>query len=140
MTEQYAQQVTELIRGRAVALDETAEFVCMEPETDRRQSTREAQAQPCSYEMVDQLGSEAIVVETGHAVALNRSAGGVRLLMSRAPEAAQYIEIHTAPILGRRAAYLFEVRWTKPVRNESEGGLYLVGCRRTFGPCHYVQF
>jgi len=62
------------------------------------------------------------------------------LLMSRIPDEGQCIELHSMPVLGRRAAYLLEVRWTKPVRIESEGELYLVGCQRTFGPCHYFQF
>jgi len=60
--------------------------------------------------------------------------------MPRAPETGRYVEVHTGPTVGRRAAYLFEVRWSKPLPIESEGDLYLVGCQRTFGPLHYFQF
>jgi hypothetical protein len=140
MAEQHMEQRTRLIRERGVAQGAIAEFVWTGPEGELRQSTREAQCQPCSYQMIDHLGGQAIIIETGQAIALDRSAGGVRLLMSRAPEAGQYIEIHTAPVLGRRAAYLFEVRWTKPIRLQSEGGLYVGGCCRTFSPCHYFEF
>ncbi|HSB44030.1 MAG TPA: hypothetical protein VLD60_03410 [Nitrospira sp.] len=134
------QQVTRLIRERGVAQGGTAEFVWTGPEGELRQTARVAQCQPCSYQMIDHVGGQAIVIETGHAIALDRNAGGVRLLMSRAPEAGQYIEIHTAPVLGRRAAYLFEVWWTKLFRLESKGGRYVAGCCRTFGPCNYFQF
>jgi hypothetical protein len=35
---------------------------------------------------------------------------------------------------------VFEIRWTKPVRVESLGNLYLVGCQLIFGSCHYLSF
>lgn len=61
------------------------------------------------------------------------------LMMSHAPEADRYLEVHTNPLVGKRTAYLVQVRWTKPVRIGTNGGLVLVGCRCTFGPYQYFQ-
>ncbi len=71
---------------------------------------------------------------------LNRSTEGMLLLMGRAPLAKQLIEVYTPRSRWSRTANVFEARWTRPVRVESHGNLYLVGCRRTFGPCHYLSF
>ncbi len=62
------------------------------------------------------------------------------LFMALAPHAKQLMEVHTARFRWGWAANLFEVRWTKPVPVESFGNLYMVGCRRIFGPCHYLSF
>lgn len=55
-------------------------------------------------------------------------------MMSHAPESDRYLEVHTNPVVGRRTAYLVQMRWTMPVRNGANGGLLLVGCPCTFGP------
>ena len=109
------------------------------PDVDLRQSRRQVQLEGCTYQMVEHLGGEALVIETGQAISVNRSVGGMLFMMSHAPEADRYLEVHTHPVVGRRTAYLMQVRWTKPVRNGANGGLVLVGCRRMFGPYQYFQ-
>jgi len=140
MTPQVVQQVTRQLRARAIISSGVAGGMSLKQPIELRQAGREVKVQMCSYQLVDRVGSEGFVIESGEAVTINRSNGGMLLLMSRAPLAGQYLEIHTEPTHGRRAAYVFEARWSKPVTVESEGDLYLVGCRRTFGPCRYFEF
>ena len=94
----------------------------------------------CSYEVLEVIDEKSFVIEDGKAFALNRSTEGMLLIMALAPHAKQLIEVHTLRSGWGRTANVFEVRWTRPVQVESFGNLYLVGCRRIFGPCHYLSF
>ena len=94
----------------------------------------------CSYEVLEAINEESVVIEQGEAFALNRSTEGMLLLMGHAPYAKQLIEVHTARSGWGRTVNVFETRWAKPVQVEALGNLYLVGCRRMFGPCHYLSF
>ena len=94
----------------------------------------------CSYEMFEATEEESVVIEKGVAFALNRSTEGMLLLMGQAPHMKQLIEMYTPRSRWSRTANVFEARWTRPVPVESLGNLYLVGCRRTFGPRHYLSF
>jgi hypothetical protein len=76
--------------------------------------------------VLEAIEKKSAVIERGKAIALNRSTEGMLLFMGRAPHAKPLIEVH--------------VRWIRPVQVESFGDLYLVGCRRMFGPCHYLSF
>jgi hypothetical protein len=93
----------------------------------------------CSYEVLEVIDEESAIIEQGKAFAINRSTEGMLLFMALAPHTKQLIEVHN-PRSGRGwTANVFEVRWTRPVPVESFGNLYLVGCRRIFGPCHYLS-
>ena len=94
----------------------------------------------CSYEMLEVINEDSVVIEQGEAIAVNRSTEGMLLFMGMAPHAKQLIEVHTSRLGWGRTANVFEARWTRQVRVESLGDLYLVGCRRIFGPCHYLSF
>lgn len=62
------------------------------------------------------------------------------LLIAMAPHAKQLIEVHTLRSGWGRTVNVFETRWTRAVQVKSFGNLYLVGCHRIFGPCHYLSF
>ena len=94
----------------------------------------------CSYEMLEVINEDSVVIEQGEAIAVNRSTEGMLLFMGMAPHAKQLIEVHTSRLAWGRTANVFEARWARQVRVESLGDLYLVGCRRIFGPCHYLSF
>ena len=94
----------------------------------------------CSYEALKVLKGESVVIEQGTAVALNRSTEGMLLFMRQAPQPKQLIEVHTLRSGWGQTANVFEVRWARPVQVESFENLYLVGCQRIFGPCHYLSF
>jgi hypothetical protein len=140
MTREVAQQDNRQLNRPAVSRRRVDGCIPWSKTMDRRGASRVERYQAYSYERVERFENEAAVIETGRVFTVNQSAGGMLLLMSRVPDEGQCVELHSMPILGQRTAYLLEVRWTKPVRIESEGELYLVGCQRTFGPCHYFQF
>ena len=94
----------------------------------------------CSYEMLEVVNEDSVVIEQGEAIAVNRSTEGMLLFMGMAPHAKQLIEVHTSRLGWGRTANVFEARWARQVRVESLGDLYLVGCRRIFGPYHYLSF
>lgn len=94
----------------------------------------------CSYEVLEAIEEESVVIEQGETVALNRSAEGILLFMRQAPHSKQLIEVHTSRSGWGKTIHVFDVRWIRPVLVESFGSLYLVGCRRIFGPCHYLSF
>ena len=94
----------------------------------------------CSYEIREAIGGESVVIGEGGAFVVNRSKEGILLLMALAPQAKQLIEVHTSYSRWRKTLSIFEPRWTKTRQVESHGDLYLVGCRRTVGPCAYWSF
>ncbi len=106
----------------------------------RRSEARMEYRGICSYEVLEAIDEESVVIEQGEAFPINRSTEGMLLLMGQARQAKQLIEVHTRRSGWGRTANVFEVRWTRPVQVESLGSLYLVGCRRIFGPCHYLSF
>ena len=106
----------------------------------RRCEARMRHRYMCSYEMLEATEEESVVIEKGVAFALNQSTEGMLLLMGQVPYVKQLIEVYTPRSRWSRTANVFEARWTRPVPIESLGNLYLVGCRRTFGPRHYLSF
>jgi hypothetical protein len=94
----------------------------------------------CSFEMLEAIDEDSVVIEQGEAVVLNRSTEGILLFMGQAPHEKQLIEVHMSRIGWGRTANVYEARWARQVRVESLGNLYLAGCRRIFGPCHYLSF
>jgi len=76
---------------------------------------------------------EGATLEEGHGTAVNDSATGMRLLLGIAPPIGQLLEIQTSYLTLGRAICLVEVCWTKPLRQDAQGALYLVGCRLNFG-------
>jgi len=106
------------------------------PRCGERTESRRA----CSYEVQQVIDGESVVVNRGETVTLNRSEEGVLLVMTRPPHLNQAIEVHTRRALWGRTAHVYEARWAKSVHMESLGNVYLVGCRRVVGPCHYLSF
>ena len=94
----------------------------------------------CSYEIREAIGGESVVIGEGGAFVVNRSKKGVLLLTAFPLHAKQLIEVHISRSGWRRTLSVFEPRWTKSRQVESRGDLYLVGCRRKFGPCDYWSF
>ena len=106
----------------------------------RRGEARVEYQSMCTYEILEADDAQSVVIEQGEAFALNRSTEGILLVMGKAPQNKQSIEVHTSRFGWGKTVNVFEVRWSKPVQVEALGHLYLVGCRRTFGPCHYLSF
>jgi hypothetical protein len=117
-----------------------AAMPAMAPSLGRRCEARKDYQCLCSYEVLEAIEEQSVVITQGKAVALNRSTQGMLLFMRQAPHAKQLIEVHTPRSRWCRTMMVLDVRWTRLVQVESFGDLYLVGCRRTFGPCHYLSF
>ena len=79
---------------------------------------------------------DGVILEEGRGTAVNDSPTGIQLLLGLAPSKEQLLEIQTSDSTCRRAVYLAEVCWTKLLREEAKGALYLVGCRLNFGAVH----
>jgi hypothetical protein len=108
------------------------------PETtaylERRAEVRMDYKQCCSYEVLEAIEEESVVIRQGEAFALNRSKEGMLLLMGQALFDRQLFEVQGSHPRSGRTVNVFETRWARPIPVESLGKLYLVGCQRIFGP------
>jgi hypothetical protein len=138
--DQHRARIEQAIRRPGLRKNSVRVSAAPKDEGERRREPRVEQWQPCSYEASESSGEKLPVTQTGEAVALDRSQEGILLLMEQAPKPTKLLEVHTSQSLGRKTLLVFDVRWVKPVQVPSVGRYYLVGCRRTFGPYHYVQF
>jgi hypothetical protein len=100
---------------------------------ERRRETRSPRISPCTYGLMRSVDRDGGILEEGHGTAVNDSPTGMRLLLGVAPSKGQLLEIQTGHSTLGRAICLVEVCWTKPLREDEEGALYLVGCRQNFG-------
>jgi hypothetical protein len=106
---------------------------------ERRREARKDYGRMCSYEMVESIEENSVDIRQGEVFALNRSKEGMLLLMSQAPQEKQLIEVHSPRSRWGRSVNVFEARWASPLPVESLGNLYLIGCRRIFGPLRYLS-
>ncbi|HJS66805.1 MAG TPA: hypothetical protein VJ760_05675 [Nitrospiraceae bacterium] len=104
--------------------------------TERRREIRSPRISPCTYGLTRSVDQEGTILEEGHGTAVNDSSTGLRLLLSIAPSKGQILEVQTSHSTRGCATCLVEVCWTKPLREDAEGTLYLVGCRLNFGSTH----
>ena len=103
---------------------------------ERRREARNVRISPCTYGLMRSVDRDGANLEEGHGTAVNDSPTGMRLLLGVAPSKGQLLEIQTGHSTLGRAICLVEVCWTKPLREDAEGALYLVGCRLNFGAMH----
>lgn len=87
----------------------------------------------CAYEICESGGGGAETIQQGQAFTLNRSAHGILLLMGDVPQVNQLIGIYNVRLGWRRSTMVYQVRWTRSLRVESQGDLFLVGCRQVTG-------
>jgi hypothetical protein len=100
---------------------------------ERRRETRSPRMSPCTYGLMRSIDRDGVTLEEGCGTAVNDSPGGMRLLLGIAPSKGQCLEIQADDRTLMRAVYLVDVCWTKLLREEAQGALYLVGCRLNFG-------
>jgi hypothetical protein len=104
---------------------------------ERRREVRTVLMRPCTFGMMHSTDGGVATLVEGEGTVVNDSATGMRLLLGMAPPAGKLLEIQTDQSLLKHSVYLVEVCWTKPVREDAQGHLYLVGCRLMFGPSLY---
>ena len=98
---------------------------------NRRQEARVEDCHDCEFEICES-GAGGTSIQ-GHVFTLNRSAHGILLMMGEAPRLDQVIEVYNAKLGWRRSMMVYHVRWTRSVHIQSQGTLFLVGCRLTVG-------
>lgn len=107
---------------------------------DRRQEGRVDGAKICAYSLCEAIEGERVVIEQGEVYSLNRSESGILLLMGSQPRIRQLLELHVPQVQLEYVVNLYEVRWSKVLRVESQGNLFLVGCRLLLEASRYCTF
>ena len=76
-------------RGQNVGNNDVAQVTAEMPATtipsERRREVRRAYRKVCSYEVLEAIGEESVVIRQGEVFALNRSREGILILMGQAP-------------------------------------------------------
>ena len=99
---------------------------------ERRREARSPKISPCIYGLMRAVDRDGVMLEEGRGTAVNESPTGLRLLLGIAPDPGQLLEVETINSTFSCGLYLAEVCWTKPLREDEQGVLYLVGCRVNF--------
>lgn len=106
----------------------------------RRGEMRVNETKLCTYSLSEPIDQGQVSLLQGEAYCVNRSRQGILLMMGDQPREGQLLEVHLREGLWRYSATVYEVRWASAVSIESQGELYLVGCRRVFCAAPYLKF
>jgi hypothetical protein len=106
----------------------------------RRREARVNEQKVCAYSLCESLDGEGVTIEQGKVYCINRSEHGILVLMGSRLRKGQLLELHVAETRWEYSLSLYEVQWTKIVPVESQGELFLVGCRLVFGASRYWAF
>jgi hypothetical protein len=123
-------------KAAAVGACQGAETSCL----SRRREVRVNEQKVCAYSLCESLNGEQVTIEQGEVYCINRSEHGILVLMGSRPRSRQLLELHVAETRWEYSLSLFEVQWTKSIPIESQGELFLVGCRLVFGAFRYWAF
>ena len=110
------------------------------PFAARRQEARVNESKVCAYSLCESIEGERVALEQGEVYSLNRSEHGILVLMGSQPRNGQLLELHVAETRWEYSLNLYEVQWTKVIPVESQGHLFLVGCRLLLGASRYWAF
>ena len=107
------------------------------PMTDYQEShsERAAMLRPIPYEMVTPVEAPAASTQSGKALSLNISSGGMLVLMDQGPAIEQVMKVYVpTPISMTETPTLAEVRWTRKLvfGNPNGNGAYFVGLKFMF--------
>ncbi len=106
---------------------------------ERRRETRHQRISLCTYGLMSSVDRDGGILEEGQGAAVNESPTGLRLLLGVAPSKGQLLEIQTGHSTLGHAICLAVVCWTKLLREDAQGVLYLVGCRVSFDATHGIS-
>ncbi|HEY6973497.1 MAG TPA: hypothetical protein VI359_04250 [Nitrospiraceae bacterium] len=120
-----------------ISADESAARRTKTDTPERRREVRTVRMRLCTFGMMHATERGVVTLEEGEGTVVDDSGTGMRLLLGIAPLEKQLLEIQTVQSFLKRSIYLVEVCWTKPVREDAQGRLFLVGGRLLFGPSHY---
>lgn len=106
----------------------------------RREEMRVNETRLCTYSISESVGQEPVSILQGEAYCVNWSRHGLLVMMGDQPREGQLLEVHRRESAWQYSAAVYEVRWTQVLPIESQGELYLVGCRLVFSPAPYWKF
>ena len=106
----------------------------------RRGEMRVNETRLCTYSLSEPVDQDQVSLLQGEAYCVNRSRQGLLVMMGDQPRPGQMLEVHQRESSWRYSAAVYEVRWTSVLPIESQGELYLVGCRLVFQPAPYWKF
>jgi hypothetical protein len=107
------------------------------PMTDcqKNHGERAALLRPIPYEMTTPVEGPTASTQSGKALSLNISSGGMLILMDQAPYVEQVLKVYVpTPIIAAETPTLAEVRWTRrlPFGKTNGNGAYFVGLKFMF--------
>lgn len=108
--------------------------------SNRRREARVQESSVCVYGLCESIDGGRVVIEQGEAFGLDRSERGILVLMGSQPRKQQLLELHVPRTRWEYALNLYEVQWTKTLPVETQGNLFLVGCRLVLGASRYCTF
>ena len=102
-----------------------------------RQERRESERVPCKlvvpFEMTKPVDPSTVKFSDGHGHAINRSVGGMLLLLPEKVNKRQVVEIHVpSKAKKKQSVKLVEVRWTRSIPVSARDKMYLAGTRFLF--------
>lgn len=104
-------------------------------DSQKSHSERAALLRPIPYEMTAPLEGPVASTQSGKALSLNISSGGMLVLMEQAPEVNQVLKVYVpTPVTVAETPTLAEVRWARriPFGQGTGAGPYLVGLKFMF--------
>ena len=102
-----------------------------------RQEQRDSERVPCKlvlpFEMMKPVNPSEVNLLEGLGHAINRSVGGMLLLLPEKVNKRQVVEIQVpSKVKTKQSTKLVEVRWTRPIPISAQAKLYLAGTRFLF--------
>ena len=125
-------EVFHLQRRREVA---QTEWEWPMTDSQKSHSERVALLRPILYEMTTPVEAPAASIQSGKALSLNISSGGMLVLMDQVPDVEQVLKVYVpTPISMAETPTLAEVRWTRklPFGKPNGNGAYFVGLKFMF--------
>jgi hypothetical protein len=96
----------------------------------RRDAERRSCIQVYPYELTRVVDGSTVQLREGAGYSINRSIGGMLLLLPEKVDKQQVFEIQEpSEMMGEEFSKLGEVRWTRSIPVDSYGNMYLVGIR-----------
>jgi hypothetical protein len=100
----------------------------MPTQQERRKNERVPSMRACPYELTEPVGAIAVRLSAGHAYSINRSVGGMLLLLPGRVVKRHVIEVQVpSQTRETQITKLGEVCWTRPIPISARATMYLVG-------------
>lgn len=105
----------------------------MHTQQERRGGNRVSCIRVCPYELTERSSTNGLELSEGRAFTINKSVGGMLLLLPQTVGERQVFEIKAPSIAAEQeTTKLVEVRWTRPLPVRGHTTMYLAGVKYLF--------